>query len=52
MTRNEEKYIRDHRIVKSEKISLNMLQTKKEGVLFQDGELASMAEEYTEVTTR
>ena len=44
--------MREHKIVKSGRIALNCLQTKKEGVLFQDSELESLAEEYAEIAAR
>ena len=42
VTRKDEKVVRESKLVKS----LNFLQTKKEGVLFRDNELAGLADEY------
>lgn len=43
VTRNDEKLIRNNKSIKG----LTMLSTKKEGVLFQDRQLAGMADEYS-----
>ena len=46
VTRKDETELRQKDKVKAKKISLNLLQTRKDGVLFHDGKLASFAEEY------
>ena len=49
MTRNDEKALRGCAAVKSGKVKLNQIATKKDGATFQDTQLASLAEEYAEV---
>jgi len=52
VTRQVEKELRACAAVKSGKVRLNQLQTKKDGVMFQDTQLASMAEEHAAVFKR
>ena len=47
-SRAVEKELRASAAYQSGKVKLNLLQTKKEGVAYQDSKLASMAEEYAE----
>ena len=49
VTRNDEKALRGCAAVKSGKVKLNQIATKKDGATFQDTQLASLAEEYAEV---
>ena len=52
VTRQVEEELRGCAAVKSGKVRLNQLQTKKDGVMFQDTQLASMAEEHAAVFKR
>ena len=48
-TRKEEALLRQCHAVQSKAIILDMLQTRKDGVLFRDATLASLTEEYSKV---